>query len=324
VLVGTLALVIPLIGQNEDPAMATVIAVGPFLLVTLFALTVRSQNALFELFARPGDRRHGKLYGLAGFALTAAGLAILTIEFGMPNHVYVGTIFVLTIGNLSGHLVRTMTHERVVAAGGFVLGGFLAGTLGQLLTIELAGMGLPWQTVAFLGASGSLIAALLRETFFKHDDALILVTIALMLWLIAGFPLAISTQRIAVALVVTIVLGYASFALDTASLPGMITGVLLGLLTIVLGDYGWFAMLIAFFGTNESWNEGSHRKTRGHGAPGTSSQTRLWRWSQCLRPPAHRAASPKQPSSLPLPEPSALLSPIRSPVKSVGSTTIRG
>jgi uncharacterized protein (TIGR00297 family) len=248
VLVGTLALVIPLIGQNEDPAMATVIAVGPFLLVTLFALTVRSQNALFELFARPGDRRHGKLYGLAGFALTAAGLAILTIEFGMPNHVYVGTIFVLTIGNLSGHLVRTTTHERVVAAGGFVLGGFLAGTLGQLLTIELAGMGLPWQTVAFLGASGSLIAALLRETFFKHDDALILVTVALMLWLIAGFPLAISTQRIAVALVVTIVLGYASFALDTASLPGMITGVLLGLLTIVLGDYGWFAMLIAFFG----------------------------------------------------------------------------
>jgi uncharacterized protein (TIGR00297 family) len=28
----------------------------------------------------------------------------------------------------------------------------------------------------------------------------------------------------------------------------MLTGILLGLLTIVLGDYGWFAMLVAFFG----------------------------------------------------------------------------
>jgi uncharacterized protein (TIGR00297 family) len=247
-LVGALALVIPLIGQNEDPALATVVAIGPFLVVAMFALTVRSQNVLFELFARPGDRRHGKLYGLAGFALTAAGLAIFTVEFGMPTHVYVGTVFLLTFGNLTGHLVRTVTHERVVAAGGFVLGGFLLGTGGQLLAIELGGMSVAWQTVAFLGASGSLIAALLRETFFKHDDALMLVVVALVLWLIAGFPLDISTQQIAVALVVTAVLGYASFALDTASLPGMITGVLLGLLTIVLGDYGWFAMLIAFFG----------------------------------------------------------------------------
>ncbi|MFC6976228.1 DUF92 domain-containing protein [Halomicroarcula sp. GCM10025709] len=59
---------------------------------------------------------------------------------------------------------------------------------------------------------------------------------------------SVATQRIAVALVVTAVLGYVSYALDTASLPGMLTGILLALLTIVLGGYGWFAMLVTFFG----------------------------------------------------------------------------
>jgi uncharacterized protein (TIGR00297 family) len=247
-LVGTLALAAPLVSDGRDPAAATLVAIGPFLGVAVFALTARAGSVLFELFARPGDRRDGKLYGLAAFALAAAGVAILTVEFGMPTHVYVGTIFLLGFGNLGGHLVRTVTHEPVVATGGFVVGGFVAGIGGQFAAAALTDATIPWQSIAFLAASGSLIAALLREALFKHDDALVLVTVALLLWLVASLPLEISTTRIAVALAVTVALGYLSFALDTASLPGMITGVLLGLLTIVLGDYGWFAMLVAFFG----------------------------------------------------------------------------
>jgi len=247
-LVGTLALAAPLVGHGRGPATATLVAIGPFLAVAAFALTARADSTLFELFARPGDRRDGKLYGLAAFTLAAAGVAILTVEFGMPTHVYVGTVFLLGFGNLSGHLVRTVTHEPVVATGGFVVGGFVAGIGGQFAATTLTGTTVAWQSVAFLAASGSLIAALLREAFFKHDDALVLVTVALLLWLVATLPVEIPTRRIVVALGVTVVLGYLSFALDTASLPGMITGVLLGLLTIVLGDYGWFAMLIAFFG----------------------------------------------------------------------------
>ncbi|MEM4782552.1 MAG: DUF92 domain-containing protein, partial [Halalkalicoccus sp.] len=53
--------------------------------------------------------------------------------------------------------------------------------------------------------------------------------------------------EIAVAIAVTAALGYASYALDTASIPGMVTGMLLALVTIVLGGYAWFVLLIAFF-----------------------------------------------------------------------------
>jgi len=247
-LVGSLALAVPLAEGIDEPAVATVAAVGPFLLVAGFALMVNKSSMWFTLFARPGDRRDGKLYGLAAFALAGAGIAIIAVGFGMPAYVYVGTILLVGFGNLSGQIVRYTAGERILATAGFVLGGAIAAVGGQLLTAELTGPSIDWQMGAFLAVSGALIAALLREVLFKRDDALVMVTVSLLLWLFASLPVSISTTRIAVALAITFVLGYLSYALKTASLAGMLTGVLLGLLTIVFGDYGWFVMLIAFFG----------------------------------------------------------------------------
>ncbi len=247
-LVGLLAFIVPVAGRIDDPALATVVAIGPFLVVATLALSVSADSVFFELFARPGDRRDGTLYGLAGFALAAAGTAILAVEFGMPDTVYVGTVILLAFGNFGGQICKRLTGDAILATSGFVFAGFLAGSAGQILTAMVNGYALPWQTVVFLAASGSLLAALLREALFKRDDALVMASVALLLWLIASFPLEISTTRITIALAVTVLLGYVSFALDTASLAGMLTGILLGLLTIVLGDYGWFAILIAFFG----------------------------------------------------------------------------
>jgi uncharacterized protein (TIGR00297 family) len=247
-LVGSLAFVVPLVSRIDEPAVATVAAIAPFTAVAVVALTVGRETLVFELFARPGDRRDGALYGLAGFSLAAAGVAVLAVEFSLPASVYVGVLLLLSVGNLGGQLVRAVIDDPLIATAGFVATGFLAGGVGQLLAAAMVGVTVPWQTVAFLAAAGSLLAALLREALFKRDDALVMTGVALVLWLLSSLPLEITTTRIGVALAVTVVLGYASFALETASLPGMLTGVLLGLLTIVLGDYGWFVMLIAFFG----------------------------------------------------------------------------
>jgi len=246
-LVGTLALAVPVLGQSREPAYATVAAAGPFLLVAAFALLIDEDNPLFSLFARRGDHRDGTLYGLAGFALAAAGLSILTVEFGLPDHVFVGTVLLVAYGNLGGQAVGLFSTERVLAAAGFVATGFLAAVGGGLVATRLAGPSVPVPTLVFLGASGALLAALLREVLFRRDDPLVMAVVTLVLWLFEPL-VAVSATRIAVAVGVTVVLGYLSYALETASLPGMLTGVLLGLLTIVFGDYGWFAMLIAFFG----------------------------------------------------------------------------
>ncbi|MEF8887759.1 MAG: DUF92 domain-containing protein [Haloarculaceae archaeon] len=247
-LVGGLSLVVPWVRQLEEPAFATLTAVLPFLLVAAVALTVGSNTWLFELFARPGDRQDGKLYGLAGFALSAAGLAILAVEFGLPVTVYVGTVFLLGVGNFGGHLVARYRDEPLVTTSGFVVAGFLAAAGSQLAAARLADLAVSWPMVLFLAATGALLGALVREALFRRDDPLVMVSVALLLWLFAALPLSVAPTRVVVALGVTAVLGVLSYALQTASLPGMLTGVLLSLLTIVLGDYGWFAMLVAFFG----------------------------------------------------------------------------
>nr|WP_303651819.1 DUF92 domain-containing protein [Halovenus rubra] len=247
-MVGCLALVGPWVLGVQEPAVATVAAIGPFLLVAALALTAGPENTLFELFARPADRRNGSLYGLAVFSLAAAALATLTVGFGMPTSVYVGTILLLVFGNLGGQVVRAYKYEQVRATAGFVFAGFLAASAGQFLAVQLTTESVSAPLAAFLAASGSLFAALLQQLLYQRDDALVMVAVAMMLWLFSTLPLEISVTRITVALAVTIILGYTSYTLETASLPGMLTGVLLGLLTIVLGDYAWFAMLIAFFG----------------------------------------------------------------------------
>jgi len=246
--VGLLSVTVPLAEGLEDPALATVVAAGPYLLVALLALTVLSEGPLFELFARPGDHRPRTLYGLAGFSLAAAGLAILAVEFGLPATVYVATVLLLSVGNLGGELVRAVRNDPAIVTAGFVAAAFVGGTAGAVGTAQLLGGAVRPETVAFLAAAGGLLAALLRAVLFQRDDPLVLVAVALLLWVFTSLPLSVSATRVAVALGVTVVLGYLSYALETASLPGMLTGVLLGLLTIVLGDYAWFAMLIAFFG----------------------------------------------------------------------------
>ncbi len=247
-IVGTLAVAVPRLGRVQEPAYATVAATGPFLAVAVVALMVGRDSRVFELFARRGDRHDGTLYGLAGFALAAAGLSILTVEFGMPGYVFVGTVLLVAYGNLGGQLVRLYSTERVLVTAGFVTGGFLAATAGPLVATWLFGAVVPFPVVAFLAASGALLGALLREILFRRDDPLVMVVVGLLLWLFAVLPIEITATRVGVALAVTVGLGYVSYALETASVAGMVTGILLGLLTIVLGDYGWFAILVAFFG----------------------------------------------------------------------------
>ena len=250
-LVGTLALAVPTIARGTRPAIATVAAPAPFILVAVFALYVIDSGPLFELFARPGDRRDGRLYGLAGFALAAAALALIAVRFHLPMSVFAGTVLLLSWGNLGGHVVRALRDEPVVATVGFVAVGFVAGAAGQAaVVLERGGTvgSVEWPLVAFLAASGALLGALLRAVLFERDDPLVMVSVGLLLWLFADLPLDPDPTRIAIALGVAAVLGYLTYALKTASLPGMLTGVFLCLQTIVLGDYGWFLMLVTFFG----------------------------------------------------------------------------
>jgi uncharacterized protein (TIGR00297 family) len=240
--VGTLALAAPALGRA---------AAVPFAAVALGAAFVVDDGPLFDLFARPGDERQGRLAGLAGFALAAAGLALLATvpraATAMPVTVYVAAVLVVAYGNLGERLVAERTNNPFLAATGFATVGFLAAFGGQVATAFAVEGALLLPRFAFLAAAGALAAALMRAMLLVRDDPLVMVTVGIQLWLFEAVVTDVHVLEVAVALGVTVALGYASYALGAASVPGMLTGVLLGLLTIVFGGYGWFAVLVAFF-----------------------------------------------------------------------------
>jgi len=238
--IASLALAAPALGPT------TAILFG---LIGLAAALVISDGPLFELFARPGDFEDGRLNGLAGFSLAAAALALLATvpESPLPVGVFVGTLYILGFGNFGMEAVRRWTTEPFVTVAGFVATGFAAGIAGQYLVGFQLGTAVDISAVTFLSIVGALIAALLRELLYERDDPLVLLSVGLVLWLFTELVETVPPVELVAALAVTVILGGISYGLGTASVSGMLTGVLLGVLTIVLGGFGWFAVLIAFF-----------------------------------------------------------------------------
>ncbi|ELZ01302.1 hypothetical protein C482_07406 [Natrialba chahannaoensis JCM 10990] len=252
----TLVLAVPLAGIEVATAIAAVVLLGAFLV---------TDGPLFELVAYPGDYEDRRLYGLITFVLAAVALGLVAFNTSMSTAIFVGTVLLVGYGNLAERLVRARSDNDVLAVAGFCLVATVAAVLGQVVTL-LALSGEPGSVAAattttttatieavlpsvlFLAASGALLAALLRDVFLIYDDPVVMLSAGFLLWLLAELDPGLGTVDIVLALTITALLGYVSYALETASIAGMITGVLLGLLTIVLGGYAWFAVLIAFFG----------------------------------------------------------------------------
>lgn len=231
-----------------EPVLGPVMAV-PFALIAVIA-RVTSQGPIFEVFARPGERLEGELTGLIGFALGATALALLTALSDLPATVFVATVLFLGYGDLGEALLEeglglTGEFNRLL---GFLVGGTVIATLGQLLIGMFGGPTVATPVIVFLSLVGTLLAALLRATLAHRDDPLVLLPVALALWLVFSIGIEVTATQLAVAVVVTSAFGYLSWTLDTASISGLLTGMFISLATIVFGGFGWFGILITFFG----------------------------------------------------------------------------
>jgi uncharacterized protein (TIGR00297 family) len=246
-LVGSLAFSGPLLDGRVDGTLATVGTVAPFALLVAVAL-VSTGGPVFELFARGGDREGGRLYSLASFALGVTALALLFVALDLPLVAFVAAVFILTGGNLGERLVLSSIQVPVVGASAFAAVGALAGIAAVVVSGWLGSPIPALPLVAFVAASGGLVGALVRSTLSLRDDPLVLLSAALIIWFLLGLELEAGLERIVVGIAVTVALGYAAYALGTASTSGTLTGVLLALWAVVLGGYAWFVLLVTFFG----------------------------------------------------------------------------
>ncbi|KAB7515917.1 DUF92 domain-containing protein [Halosegnis rubeus] len=249
--VGVLALAAPELDPRQT-VTAAVLAASPLLFVAGYALLLGEDGPFFELFARSEEFESGQLFGLGSFALAAA--AIVAFAVGTPLSIVaaVTAIFTLTGGRVGAAIAIERGRGTFASMLGFLVAALAWGAVGAVAADFLAegtafGAFAPTQ-VGFLAAAAAVTAALLRDMFGGHDAPLILVSVALVVWLCADLDPTVPPVRFVVGVAATTLLGYVAYGLGTASIAGMLTGVLLALFAVVLGGYGWFALLVTFFG----------------------------------------------------------------------------
>jgi uncharacterized protein (TIGR00297 family) len=246
-LVGSLTLVAPVLDGRVDASIAAVGTVGPLALVAIAALA-STDGPVFEFFAREADRENGRLYSLGSFALAIVALAVLFVALGLPLAALVAAVFTLTVGNLAQRLVGSASTVPIVGASSFAVVGTLGGTGAVLAAGQLGSTVPPLAALVFASASGAVIGALVRSTLSPLDDPIVVLSVGLVIWFLLGLGIVPSVQRLAIGVVVTVALGFLAYALGTASTTGTLSGVVLALWAVVLGGYGWFVLLVTFFG----------------------------------------------------------------------------
>ncbi|WP_193309114.1 MULTISPECIES: DUF92 domain-containing protein [Halorubrum] len=233
------------------PALGDAAAV-PFLAVAGLAFFGVRDGEWFETLALPGDREEERLYGFVAFAVAAGGLALFASlpRAPLPHEAFAAAALAVGVGRLGRTVAAGRTDDEFTLVASYVgagTAGAAAGQVGVRLQTEGSGLvgGLP--EVAFLAAVAALAAALVRSLVFDRDAHITMILVAFAVWGFIWLDPAVTVPLVAFGLAVSGGLGYVSFALGTASVPGMLTGVLSALLAVVLGGLGWFATLISFY-----------------------------------------------------------------------------
>ncbi|GAB3695197.1 TIGR00297 family protein [Halorubrum pallidum] len=234
-------------------------AVAPFLAVAGLAFFGVRDGEWFETLALPGDRDDDRLYGLVSFSLAAAGLALFASlpRAPLPYVSFAAATLAVGGGRLGRELVGSRSTDEFALVAGYVTGGTLGAIAGQFgvlaqtggpeITGAAGGVSATLPGVVFLAAAAALTAALVRSLVFARDAHITVAFVAFAVWGFVALDPNVTVALVAFGLGVTVALGYVSVALGTASVPGMLTGVLSALLAVVLGGVGWFLTLMSFY-----------------------------------------------------------------------------
>ena len=233
------------------PALEEAAAV-PFFAVAGAAFFGVRDGEWFETLALPGDREAERLYGLVSFALAGAGLALFASlpRAPLPYEAFAAATLAVGVGRLGRTLVSRRTSDEFPLVAGYVVAGTAAAIFGQVAVRLQTGAAVDGATLpvsVFLAAAAALTAALVRSLVFSRDAHITTILVAFVTWGFIALEPTVDAPLIAVGLAVTGALGYVSFAIGTASVAGMLTGVLSALLAVVLGGVGWFLTLMSFY-----------------------------------------------------------------------------
>ncbi|HTX43705.1 MAG TPA: DUF92 domain-containing protein [Methanocella sp.] len=239
---GLLALLFPFV-----PRWVIVLGV---LFGTIAIVYIPKESFLFRAFASDRDLEAGMLIGPLKFIIAILLLAILVVTLDFPVYVLAATIGVVAFGEGAATLVNVLVSRNrslfwsvtLLILGtlfGFIFGGWAMVNMG-MGTERL-------DLMFFLAVIGTVTGALLY-TIVDEENIAIPLGAGMAMWLFSSFTYARipGAAEIVIAVTFPLIIGMASYKLAAADLSGALAGVLSGLLMILFGGMGWFALFLVF------------------------------------------------------------------------------
>lgn len=279
---GLLALLFPFV-----PKWVIVLAV---LFGTIALLYIPKNSLVFQAFASDRDLEAGLLIGPLKFSIAILLLAILVVALDLPVYVMAATIGIVAFGEGAATLVNLLVSGdkaifwivTLLILGtlfGFIFGGWAMVNLG-MGTERL-------DLMFFLAVIGTVTGALLY-TVVDEESIAVPLGAGMAMWLFSSFAYSRipTVAEIAIAAVFPLVIGVASYKLNAADLSGALAGVLSGLLMILFGGIGWFALLLVFFFMGTLFTKYRYRYKVEIGAAQSNKGSRGYRnvFGNCLMP----------------------------------------
>lgn len=172
-------------------------------------------------------------------------LVVLSWVLNFPIYLLGASIAIVTFSAMT----RDLIAQRKTIKGSvtfLVFGVIFAFCIGSWI-IALTKIVISSQFMFFLAVIGAITGALLESIPHANDDLTVPLGSAMAMWLFADFEYWVPPHHLILALVLMLAIGYVSYKVNIADIPGALSGVLLGVLIIVFGSIMWFVTLLAFF-----------------------------------------------------------------------------
>ena len=172
-------------------------------------------------------------------------LVVLSWVLNFPIYLLGASIAIVTFSAMT----RDLIAQRKTIKGSvtfLVFGVIFAFCIGSWI-IALTKIVISSQFMFFLAVIGAITGALLESIPHANDDLTVPLGSAMAMWLFADFEYWVPPHHLILALVLMLAIGYVSYKVNIADIPGALSGVLLGVLIIVFSDIRWFVILLAFF-----------------------------------------------------------------------------
>ena len=222
-----------------------IVIIVPLSLIVIIVNFIPKRGVFFRFVGKERGSRK-----IVEFSMGLILLTLLVTFAGMPMNIFV--VSAILVGGVyiieKVMLVRDISPIREVA--GFVIGAWFLGAFSQVLSM-INGIQIGTSRVVFFAVIGGLLVALVREDWIGKNRTASMLAIALVLWILSlpAFEyLDIIPQQLMFGIGIAGGLGYISWRVGSASITGMLTGIIFSLIVIVFGGFTWFSIMLVFFG----------------------------------------------------------------------------